>query len=290
MLASARAPLAQDALVAARDLYKAAMYEDALVRLNTLRGSAHMATDDRVIEQYRAFCLLALGRTSEAERAIEAVVKAAPSFRPSEAEESPRVRSAFTDVRRRVLPDIIQERYAHAKAAFDRHEFSSAKTEFQQLIELLGDPDLASVASRSPLAELRTLAAGFLDLSTNAEPRAARSPLPSANVPSVARAPGARAVAGRIYGVQDVEVVAPVVVRESLAPLRDVFAVRIGVVTIVIDETGGVESAKMTVSVNPVYDRLALSTAKDWRYKPATLDGVPVKFRKVILLDLKPTR
>jgi hypothetical protein len=42
--------------------------------------------------------------------------------------------------------------------------------------------------------------------------------------------------------------------------------------------------------VNAVYDRLALSEAKRWRYKPATLDGVPVRFRKVILLDLKLAR
>jgi len=61
------------------------------------------------IEEYRAFCLLALGRTAEAERAMEAVVAAAPSFRPTDADLSPRVRAVFSDVRRRTLPRIIQE-------------------------------------------------------------------------------------------------------------------------------------------------------------------------------------
>ena len=86
------------------------------------------------------------------------------------------------------------------------------------------------------------------------------------------------------------DVVPPVVVRESWAPLAGVFAVRTGVVEVVIDETGSVAAATMTVAVNAVYDRLAVATALRWHYRPATVNGVPVKFRKVILLDLKATR
>jgi TonB family protein len=93
-----------------------------------------------------------------------------------------------------------------------------------------------------------------------------------------------------IYSAEDPTVVPPVVVRESWTALADVFAVRVGVIAVVIDETGGVETATMVVAVNAVYDRLAVTTAKRWRYRPATVDGVPVKFRKVILLDLKATR
>src|SRR5204862_4705323 len=119
ILATGRAAGAQESLMAARDLYTAAAYEDALALLNRLRASAHRADDSRYIEQYRAFCLLALGRTTDAERAIEAVVTAAPQYRPSESDASPRVRLAFRDVRRRMLPDIIQQRYAEAKGAYD---------------------------------------------------------------------------------------------------------------------------------------------------------------------------
>jgi hypothetical protein len=94
----------------------------------------------------------------------------------------------------------------------------------------------------------------------------------------------------RIYGIEDASVVQPIVVRESWAALAGVFAVRAGIIEIVIDETGAVAAATMTTAVNAVYDRLALTEAKRWRYKPATLDGVPVKFRKVIQLDLTATR
>src|SRR5438034_3862203 len=111
VLAFGIAAEAQDSVNAARDLYTAAAYEDALTVLDRLRASARRTDDSRSIEQYRAFCLLALGRTDDAERALEAVVAVAPAYRPSAADVSPRVRSAFSDVRRRVLPRVIQQKY-----------------------------------------------------------------------------------------------------------------------------------------------------------------------------------
>jgi hypothetical protein len=297
VLTAARTIFAQDALIAARDLYRAAAYEEALGRLDSMRGSAHVADEGRFIEQYRAFCLLALGRTAEAERAMEAVVMAAPTFRPSDADESPRVNSAFREVRGRMLPGIIQQRYTQAKAAFDRHDAVAARAGFQQVLDLLGDVDIAPVVNQPPLSELRTLAAGFRDLSAKAAtpapvpmmtPKSAAA-LPSA-VPSIKHEPAPQPLAERIYGIDHASVVPPVVVRESWGALAGVFAVRTGAVEIVVDETGAVAIATMKTPVNAVYDRLALTEAKRWRYKPATLDGVPVKFRKVIVLDLTATR
>lgn len=291
VLTAAAASPAQDPLLAVRDLYQAARYEDALIRLDTLSGSTHGAAEGLALEQYRAFCLLALGRTSEAERAIEAVVTAAPSFRPSEADQSPRVRAAFRDVRRRALPAIIQQQYAQAKAAFDRHDAVAATAGFQQVLDLLADPDLASAMDQPPLAALRPLSVGFRDLSATVTPTPAPPAAAAAGAaPSVQPEPPAQPPPKRIYGAEDTNVVPPLVVRESWGALAGVFAVRTGVVEIVIDEAGSVAAATMTVAVNAVYDRLALATAARWRYRPATLDGVPVKFRKVLLLDLKATR
>ena len=299
---AASAAVAQDGLDAARELYNGARYEEALVRLDGLRGSRHVVEEVRSIEQYRAFCLLALGRTAEAERAMEAVVTTAPSYRPAVADESPRVRAVFSDVRRRVLPRIIQEQYAQAKAALDRRDTAAATAGFQLVLELLADPDIASLVNQPPLADLRTMAAGFRDLSArSAPPRApaAAASSPAATVaPAVAREPAPaptpavapRRSPPRVYGLEDANVVPPTVMRESWAELADVFAVRAGVVEIVIDETGAVSAATMTTGVNVVYDRLALATAKRWRYRPATLDGVPVKFRKAIPLDPTSTR
>ena len=57
---------------------------------------------------------------------------------------------------------------------------------------------------------------------------------------------------------------------------------RINGMEVVIDETGAVQSARMKVSVNPYYDGKALDAARSWRYRPATLKGEPVKYRKSI--------
>jgi len=57
---------------------------------------------------------------------------------------------------------------------------------------------------------------------------------------------------------------------------------------VIIDETGAVESATLTAPINPAYDNIALLAAKTWLYKPATLNGQPVKYRKAIQIVLKP--
>src|SRR5262245_33838633 len=122
---------AQDPLASARDLYASAAYEDALAALNKLPSTLPSSEDRRSVERYRAFCLLALGRTSEAERSIEALLVEQPMFHGADSDMSPRVRSAFADVRRRMLPTLIQQRYNEAKTAYDRKDFASASQGFQ---------------------------------------------------------------------------------------------------------------------------------------------------------------
>src|SRR6202163_4052457 len=179
VLAATAAVAADDSLATARDLYAAAAYEDALAVLNRL-GPAGVPGDGSAIGQYRAFCLLALGRVSEAEQAIETLIAAEPSYHPSDADASPRIRSAFSDVRRRMLPAIVQQQYAQAKAAYDRREFGVAADGFRQVIGALNDPDLRSAANQPPLSDLRMLAAGFGELSSSA---AVPPPLPLPSAP-----------------------------------------------------------------------------------------------------------
>jgi hypothetical protein len=286
---------AQDSLNAARDLYAGAAYEDALDVLNRLRARDRSESDSRTIEQYRAFCLLALGRGEEAERAIEAVVTAEPSYSPSTTEVSPRIRSAFTDVRRRMLPLIVQQKYAQAKAAFDRREYDSASNQFKKVLDIFRDPDLGSAANRPPLSDLLTLSVGFHELSvSSATPPSAPAPLaPPAPAPAPAAVvvPPPAPVLGQIYGSSDGTVVPPIAIRQALPPhTRPRTETARGLLEVVIDERGVVESAVMRLPVDPSYDRTAVNAAKSWRYTPATLSGVPVKFRKVIQISLEPQR
>src|SRR5829696_4430023 len=199
---------ADNPLAAARDLYASARYDEALAMLNGLQPTDRGGSDRKSIEQYRSLCLLALGRGSEAESAIAAVVTADPSYLPGEAEASPRVRAAFSDVRRRLLPDIASSRYTEAKASFDRKDHALAVQQFRQVIALLDDPDTGG-----KLTDLRTLSAGFLDLGL-----AALAPTPSAPLPQLAVAPAAPAMPqadpNRIYTMGDTQVSAPGIVRQ----------------------------------------------------------------------------
>jgi TonB family protein len=273
-------------LATARELYAAASYDDALAVLNRLRASEHPASQARAIEQYRAFCLLALGRAADAQQAIEAVVAAEPSYQPSESEVSPRIRSAFADVRRRMLPAIIQQKYAEAKAAFDRKAFAAAAAGFSRVLVALTDPAVAADANRPPLSDLRTLAVGFEELSAKA---AAPPPPPPPPAPVVATPPPPPTpIAFRVYSGQDRDVIPPTIINQALPSFQGTVLVpRTGVLEVLISETGDVESAVMTQSVTMAYDKLALNAARAWRFKPATVKGVPVKYRKTVQIAVK---
>lgn len=278
---------AADSLAAARDLYASAAYDDALTMLNKLRAAGQGGVDANAIEQYRAYCLLALGRGAEAEDAIAAIVAAAPSYHPSDSDVSPRIRSAFSDVRRRMLPAIIQRKYADAKDAFDRKDFARAADGFAQVLTSLGDPDVAVAAGQPPLSDLRVLANGFHDLAvTAATPPPAPPPPPPVVAPPVAPA---KPVMNRIYDGSEGNVVPPVTIRQQLPafPGRIIGPMH-GALDVVIGKDGTVESAAMRVSVNSFYDTLAIAATKTWKYHPAAIDGVPVRFRKIIQISLTP--
>jgi TonB family protein len=276
-------------LATARDLYASAAYDDALAVLNRLRAADHPPGQSRAIEQYRAFCLLALGRASDAEQAIEAVVTAEPTYLPSDSDASPRVRSAFTTVRRRMLPIIIQQQYGQAKAAFDRRDFTAAAGGFHQVLAALADPDVAAEAQRPPLVDLKMLAVGFEELSAKAAAPPPPPPVPSVATRAVAAAP-TTPLAPRIYSAGESNVLPPVSLNQALPAFPgQVLIPRTGKIEVVIGESGEVESAEMTGSVTANYDRLALAAARSWRFRPATVDGRPVKFRKVVQITIRKT-
>ena len=275
-----------ESLDAARELYASARYDEALAMLNNMRPSdSRESVDRRSIEQYRSLCLLALGRSSEAEAAIAAVVAADPMFQPSEVEASPRVRAAFTEVRQRLLPEIATARYATAKATYDRKQFALAQHQFEELLMLLDDP-----AMGGKLGDLKTLAKGFLELAAAA---AAPPPPPPAPTPE-RREPTPPTAApkvdpARIYGADDAGVSPPVSIRQTVPPVPAAIMSQArdrGRVEIVIDEQGRVVHAAMRQSIHAVYDQQVLAAARDWRYRPATFNGLPVKFRKTILVSV----
>jgi TonB family protein len=285
---------ADNTLAAARDLYAAAAYEDALTILNQLSEGTHGPDEERAIQQYRAFCLLALGRTADAEQAIAAVVAVQPRYQPTDGDVSPRVRTTFAEVRRRVLPTVIQQQYAIAKSSYDRKNYAEAAERFSYVLDVMNDPDVRAMASQPPLSDLRVLASGFRDLAMTAAtpPPAPPPPVAAPPPPPVAVAAAEPIVPApqRIYSVGDRDVVPPITVRQFLPPFPSSAAVpkqAQGVLEVVIDETGAVEQALIRVPLNAAYDRQALIAARSWLYQPAKVNGVPVKFRKAVQINIQ---
>jgi TonB family protein len=58
-------------------------------------------------------------------------------------------------------------------------------------------------------------------------------------------------------------------------------------VRVLIGADGKVLSASMQQSSHPLYDRLVLQAARDWLYRPATLNGRPVPSEKIVTIHLR---
>lgn len=274
--AATAAAQAQDPLGPVRLLYASAEYEEALTAISRLKEEGPGGGVE--IDRYRVLCLIALGRSAEADQAIETIVNADPLYQPAPADAAPRVRAAFSEVRQRLLPALVRRLYGDAKSAYDRKQFAEAVPLLEKTLRVLDDPALEA---QPELADLRVLASGFLDLTKIA-----------AN-PSAAPGPGA-AAASRMAGVPALPpaiVSDPLVVRQDLPPwtipgsgARGEFR---GAVEVDIDEQGDVTLATIVDSVHPVYDRILLTAARNWKYEPARRNGQAVKSRKRIEVILR---
>lgn len=276
---------AQEPIAVARDLYASAQYDEALTMLDRLSSAAATNADRQSIDFYRTLCLLAVGRRDDADRAIEAIVARDPLFRPAD-ELSPRTRSVFAEAKRRVLPGVVQQYYAEARRSFERREYESAAAAFKQVLDALNDPEIGVAAQQPPLSDLRTVATGFYDLSVKSIPPPPPPP------PAPAPAPVAAPVYAppRIYTGEEAGLRPPVTLKQELPRYPGPVPPSgfKGVVDVVINENGSVESAVMAVPVTNMYDKLVLNLASRWQFQPATLNGAPVKFKKRIQINIAP--
>lgn len=285
---------AQESLDAARALYSSAEYDSALAMLDGLLRNGSAGEDRHSIEMYRVLCLVAMRRDGEARGAIELLVARNPLYRPA-SDLPPRIRNVYDETRRRVLPSAIQTKYQEAKSAYDAKDYVSARRGFSEVLEVLADPEVAAAANQSPLADVRTLAKGFEELSAKAivpSERVAAVPeqqpiAPVAPVPQPA--PPAPRVE-KIYTAADPNVVPPVTINQRIPAFPERVRVpRTGIVEVLIDPTGAVESATIVEPLTPQIDRLTLAATRNWQYQPATVNGVPVKFVKRIQISVVPS-
>ena len=274
---------ADTSLAAARDLYVSASYDDALAMLGTLSSGSRSLEERQSIDLYRTLCLFALGKTTDADKLIEAMLLRDPLYRAGDEELSPRVETAFQTARRRILPSVIQQKYAEAKAAFDKQEWATASTGFAEVLKSVGDPDIAGVSGAPPLSDIKTLAAGFRDLAVKSTP-------PPPPAPKVVEAAKPVRPVKAVYGSEDRDVMPPVALTQRVPKYpANVTRPLQGVVQFVVDENGAVQALTMPVSIDMSYDGMVMSAAKKWQYQPATLEGKPVKYLKRLTISVSVT-
>jgi hypothetical protein len=279
ILCAAPAFADDDRMARVRQLYEGASYAEALTALGD--GPAGVHAD--VADEYRASCLLALGRVDEAERVLEGAVSRRPDFAFEGGDRPPKLIALLRAVQKRTGPAALKTRYAAARAEFEAGRLDLAAGQFRELLATLGRLD--GVIDRETAADLRTLAEGFVRLATPAPPEpilaavAAPAPLPPPR---------------DAYDDRDADVTPPVAVDQRFpawnAPRPLQRQTLRGILEVIIDENGAVVASAMRQPAHPIYDPLLLDAARRWSYYPALRGERPVKYRKTIIVTLHPER
>lgn len=284
----------QDPLSAAKDLYASAAYDEALVALARVDNAAPEIA--RAVDQYRASCLFALGRKAEAEDVAETLFRREPLAQLEDA--SPRIETMFQEVRKRLLPGMIRAEYKAAKAAIDEKNPARARPYLVSARDMI-DEGMKLGVEDDGITDLQVLVDGFLDLMNAAAEQRQLASLPSDLASPASKSPGARSelaitprLSAAVYGSEDEGVVPPVVIKQVI-PRPPEFVARsitkpaTAVVEVVVDESGAVRGTAIRQSLNPAYDDRIIAASRGWKYRPATKDGVPVKFRRIISITVR---
>ena len=183
-----------------------------------------------------------------------------PLYEPRTSDLTPEALSAFRTSQRQQLPAIAQRNYDRAKAALAS-----------------GDADRALALAKEAMAIL--------------DKRVGDSrPLLREDIEDLlAEAKVAAAAANEIiYSETDADVIPPRALSRQM-PVTSPAGVppnRVGWLDMVIDRDGNVFFVKLTTPLNRHHERMIVSPAKAWRYRPATKNGKPVMYRIRVKVNL----
>ena len=274
---------AQEPLTKAKALYDAAAYEDALTVLTQVEIPE--------AQQYRALCLLALGRSQDAAIVVEDLLTAEPLYEASAQDAPPRFVALVAETKRKLLPQLARKAFSEARDQFRSGARQEALRRFDLVMTLTSDP---SFKQTDEAEDLRTLASGFIDLA-KAAPAAPPAPAaPAQNAPVATTAAASKVPESKAPEKSRVSeppaIVQPVVVKQFIPPVpaeigtqgKPTMSVRV-----LISPNGRVTDASIQQSAHPLYDRLVLQASRDWIYEPAMMNGRPVLSEKVVTIQLR---
>ena len=139
----------------------------------------------------------------------------------------------------------------------------------------------AAPAPPVPVADLRPSAA-------EPSPADAAPAVASAVEPKMEDVPPAPVVDETVYSRSDGSVLPPVLVRPVLPkdPPPGVPADQIGTMEVLVDRQGDVERVKLISPGNRFRERMLVSAAKMWKFRPAFKDGHPVRYLTRVRLTI----
>lgn len=274
LIAVPAAIASQDVLEEAKTQYAAAAYDEALAILS--RTNPAVPVNRVELEQYKAFCFIALGRMEDAERAVAALVTADPKYVPSSNVASPKVLALLSEMRGRQLPAVVRGLLESGRTAFTEKDLARAQHDFNLLLELLEDP---AMKDRPENQDLKVVAQGFATLA--AAVTAPPAPERAAAAPAAAPAPRTEAIEP------------PVAIQQEMPLWRPPDAVTEatefnGSIRVLIGVDGRVKSATIEQRAHPAYDARLLYAARSWVFKPAMRGGQPIEVEKIIPFKLRP--
>ncbi len=208
----------------------------------------------------RASALLAEGRNGEAAVIFDGIVMKSPLYQLDPARYTPEALSAFQSSKRLLLPAMARRYYQEARIAYDAGDFSMALTKGDRALALLRDADVDPSE-----ADLNSEVSNLMAMAT-----AARTLEES-----------------RIYTSADRDVTPPRPIGRQLStaslsgrsPLT-------GRLELVVGRNGEVETVKLETPVNGYHDRMMVSAAKAWHYRPALKKGRPVRYSMIMSITL----
>ena len=282
--ASADARADQEMLASAKSLYESASYEAALSEFSAIHTSELADT----VDTYKALCLLGLGRVRDAEQALELVVTRQPMLVLNDTEYSPRVVALFRDVRKKALPAAAQQLYTAARTDYENKKYDAAAAGFKQALQVIADigPGVADDDAGRSEGTVERLRHACRRQDRGAGCTSSASGGGSGGAHGCCRGDRSGVLhAGRYrrHSACDCGAADPGMDVHGYAPNR-VFS---GTLEVLIDEKGSVETATLAEPVWPPYDLVLLSAAKRWQYQPAVRQGKPVKFKRMLVINIE---
>src|SRR4051812_36229276 len=126
-------------------LYANAVFDEALALAARATADSTTPTADlQPLRRLELLCEVALGHDVDAARTAEDIVRVEPIPSASEADLPPPVQKLLGEVRTKVVPALVRDRYQRGRARLEQKDYAHALEDFELVISLVDTGALTS--------------------------------------------------------------------------------------------------------------------------------------------------